>query len=166
MRQAVIPAQITTIEDKVAGNLSMTQLGLLAAPLFIGGLIYLLVPPLGGSAGYKLGLIALVAAIAGTLAVRFQGRLVLDWVVTIGQYNRRPRYYVHDKNDPYLRAVDEGGVVRAVGAAGEGHERPGRGPLTRAEAGFLERIAASPRAGVEFKAGRKGDMRVRIREVK
>jgi hypothetical protein len=45
MRSTVIPAQITTVEDKITGNLSLTQIILLIIPVFILTILFSLVPP-------------------------------------------------------------------------------------------------------------------------
>jgi hypothetical protein len=36
MRTRVIPAQITTVEDRIAGNLNLTQILLLMIPVILG----------------------------------------------------------------------------------------------------------------------------------
>src|SRR5674476_179344 len=106
MKTAIVPAQITTIEDKVVGNLSLSQLLLLAAPIFVGSAIYIIFPPNMGAALYKAILVTIIAVAFALLAIRVRGRILLLWVVTIGRYNLRNRYYVFDKNDPYLRDTD------------------------------------------------------------
>ena len=45
MKTAIVPAQVTTVEDKVAGNLNLTQLLLIASPVFVRGVIYAVFPP-------------------------------------------------------------------------------------------------------------------------
>jgi hypothetical protein len=169
MRTSIVPAQITTIEDKVTGNLSMSQLLLLSTPIFTSGVIYLLAPPMLGSAIYKTILMLSVGVVSWILAIRVKGRILLSWAITIGRYNSRARYHVLDKNDSYLRhTLTDGDAV-----TDSGQTEPDAKPitdfapqLTFAETVFLERIAADPNAGLQFKANRKGDLRVRIREVK
>jgi hypothetical protein len=169
MRTSIVPAQITTIEDKVTGNLSMSQLLLLSTPIFTSGVIYLLAPPTLGSAIYKTILMLSVGVVSWILAIRVKGRILLSWAITIGRYNLRARYHVLDKNDSYLRPA----LIDDHAATEVGQSKPESEPirdfapkLTFAETVFLERIAADPNAGLQFKADRKGDLRVRIREVK
>jgi len=52
--------------------------------------------------GFKLGLAMVFGFVCLTLAVRVKGTLLLNWLITIGRYNLRPRRYVLDKNDSYL----------------------------------------------------------------
>src|SRR6266487_1064357 len=98
MKSSIVPAQITTVEDKVAGNLSLSQLLLLAAPVFIGSAIYIIFPPSLGAAAYKLAIVTIIGVIFGLLAIRIKGRIMLLWVITIARYNLRPRHYIYDKN--------------------------------------------------------------------
>ena len=41
MRTTVVPAQVTTVEDKIAGNLGLSQLLLLTLPVFGGSALFL-----------------------------------------------------------------------------------------------------------------------------
>ena len=40
MRTTVIPAQITTVEDKIAGSLNLTQILILMIPVFWATIVY------------------------------------------------------------------------------------------------------------------------------
>ena len=44
MRSTVIPAQITTVEDKIAGNFNLVQILLMMAPVLIATLLYTIIP--------------------------------------------------------------------------------------------------------------------------
>ena len=46
MKTQVIPAQITTVEDKIVGSLTFSQLLLLLTPVALVALIYAFMPPL------------------------------------------------------------------------------------------------------------------------
>jgi hypothetical protein len=105
MRSTVIPAQITTVEDKIAGNLGVSQLLLLAAPIFGGSALFVVFPPFFGYAVYKIVLIVCLTVICNMLAIRIKGTIVLRWVMILAGYMLRPRYYVFDKNSDYLREV-------------------------------------------------------------
>ena len=74
MRQTVVPAQVTTVEDKIAGNISFKQMLLLVAPVFLGGAMYVFLPPFLGYSVYKIVLWILFALVCATLAVRIKGR--------------------------------------------------------------------------------------------
>src|ERR1019366_4023701 len=98
MKVTVVPAQITTIEDRIAGNLSFSQLLLLAAPVFGGSALYIILPPTMHSAPYKLTVIAVLIFLCGLLAIRIKGKILLLWFVVLLRYNLRPRYYIFNKN--------------------------------------------------------------------
>ena len=105
MRQTVIPAQITTVEDKIAGNLSFMQVFILMVPVFISTLIYVMFIPVMTLAIYKVVLMAISLIFCSILAFRFKGKIVLNWLMILITYNLRPKYYVFNKNDIYQRDV-------------------------------------------------------------
>lgn len=106
MKTVVIPAQITTVEDKIAGNFNLTQIMLLMAPIFWAVLVYTVFAPRLEFAYYKLPLIFLVAVVCIILSIRVKEKVILSWVVILLTYNLRPKYYLLDKNDSYLRTID------------------------------------------------------------
>lgn len=97
MKTTVIPAQVTTVEDRIAGSLGVSQLALLATPIFLGSLIYGGVPPALHNAWYKLMLIVMITVACIILAVRVRDRIILYWLVILLRYKFRPRYYVFNK---------------------------------------------------------------------
>lgn len=103
MRVTIVPAQITTVEDKVFGNLNVPQLILLTIPVALSGAIFALLPARMSLSLYKLPIILLGFLIFSLLALRFRGKILLDWLIVILRYNLRPRYFIYDKNTPYLR---------------------------------------------------------------
>ena len=98
MKITVVPAQVTTVEDRVAGNLGFSQLALFALPVFGGALLYAILPPSMEYCLYKIIVIALIAIISGILAIRIKGKIILLWLVTLLRYNLRPRLYLFNKN--------------------------------------------------------------------
>ncbi len=168
MKTAIVPAQITTVEDKVAGNLGLTQLLLLAAPVFIGSAIYIIFPPSLGAAVYKLVLVTIISVVFALLAIRVKGRILLLWAITIARYNLRPRHYVFDKNDMHLRSKSVKGAEseasdQAPTRAASSKAAPS---LSTQETVMLEGIIANPDAKLHFRTDRKGGLSVRITEVK
>lgn len=103
MKVTVVPAQVTTVEDRIMGTLSFSQLILLIIPVFTGGGLYLLAPPLFGSNVYKYILITTIALVSMTLAIRIKGKILAYWIVIILRYNLRPKYYLFNKNTSALR---------------------------------------------------------------
>lgn len=99
MRTTVIPAQVTTVEDTIAGSLNLTQIVLLLSSLFVITFIYAVFPKPMMISYYKILLFILTFAIFGGLAIRIKGKIVLSWLFVLSAYYLRSRYYVFDKND-------------------------------------------------------------------
>ena len=106
MRTTIIPAQITTVEDKIAGNLNLTQILILMVPVFITAVIFALIPPTIKLVGYKLILILFLAIICLILALRVKGRVLFNWLLILSQFKLRPKIFVFNKNDNYLREME------------------------------------------------------------
>ena len=70
MRTTIIPAQITTVEDKVAGSLNMTQVLILMTPILWTAIVYILLMPSMNLTSLKLVLIIISTTISGILALR------------------------------------------------------------------------------------------------
>lgn len=105
MKTQVIPAQITTVEDKIVGSLSFTQLLLLMVPVGLAGVIYILLPPMMSIAWYKLVLLICLSLPFVILSLRIKGVLVVEWLQLVGSYLTRPKVYVADKNDGTFRTL-------------------------------------------------------------
>lgn len=169
MKTTVVPAQVTTVEDKIAGNLNFTQLLLLTTPVFLSGAIFAFIPPFMSLRTYKLVICTVLAVICLSLAIRVKGKILLLWISTIGRYNLRPRYYLYDKNDLHLRTVAEEKpemkvtqVAKAeIAKQAEPKSEPSLTELIRLETAVLD-----PRAKFHFKTTKKGGLRVYIQEVK
>ena len=118
MKTTIVPAQVTTVEDKIAGNIGMSQLLLLITPIFAGSILFVVLPPFFNYSAYKAVLIVIMALFCATLAIRIHGKILLYWVAVLVRYNSRPKYFVYNKNDNYLRdtdiEADEAEEVKAV----------------------------------------------------
>src|SRR5947209_20569411 len=97
MKVTVVPAQVTTVEDRIVGSLGLSQILLLATPVFGGTMLYAILPPNFHSAIYKLIVIALLFATCGLMAIRIRGKILLLWLIVMLRYNLRPRYFVFNK---------------------------------------------------------------------
>lgn len=106
MKIRSIPAQITTVEDKIAGNLNFTQMILLVLPVFIVLVGYSSIPPVMHFSVFKIILLSSIGIIPPLLAIRVKEHIVLSWIGIILKYNLRPKYYVFNKNDTYQRVID------------------------------------------------------------
>lgn len=169
MKSTIIPAQVTTVEDRIAGPLVMSQLMLLAAPIFAGSLLYVILPPAAHRSAYKLVLITLLAFICGLLAIRIKGKIILLWLIILLSYNLRPRYYVFNKNTVAARNYYEN-----VELEPEENEIPetevvplAKLPqLSMADHAQVEAIIEHPDAQLAFATNRKGGLSVVINQVK
>ncbi len=99
MKTCVVPAQITTVEDKIAGSLNFAQILLLVFSLIIGTAFYGLIPPKLHLNSIKLVLMVFQFFIFGALAIRYHGRIFADWLIIILRFKARPRVYIYTKND-------------------------------------------------------------------
>ncbi len=112
MKTTVVPAQVTTVEDKIAGNLTFIQIMLLIIPLIVGTIIYAITPPSMHLSTLKLILVVFQFCLFGSLAIRFKGKILMDWLVIVLKYAMRPRVYIFTKNDltgrdvPVIKATD------------------------------------------------------------
>ncbi len=168
MKATIVPAQITTVEDKVAGNLGLTQMLLLAVPVFGSSAIYILFPPGLKAAPYKIVLMVAVTVLFGLCAIRIKGKILILWAVIIARYRLRPRYYVLNKNDSYLREQEaapepepepvEAAIEKPLGALAAS--------LSTLETVQLQAIINNPQAKLHFKTNRKGGLDVHVTEVK
>ena len=106
MRTTIIPAQITTVEDKIAGSLNMTQILILMFPVLWTALIYILFAPAMKLVPYKLGLIGVVIMICLILVIRIKDKIVAEWLGVVLRYQFRPKYWLYNKNDIANRIID------------------------------------------------------------
>lgn len=159
MRTTVIPAQITTVEDRIAANLNLTQIVLLLASLFIATFIYATFPPKLGFSIYKIPLFIVTFLTCGILALRIKGRVVLSWLFILSAYYLRPKYYVYNKNDLTTRNI---GFVTSPARQKTMHAKAIKEKDTKskrlsiAELIRIEAILANPKTSFSFRFNRKG----------
>lgn len=166
MKITVVPAQVTTVEDKIMGSLSLSQLMILLLPVFIGAALFAILPPAMGSALYKYLLIGIFAIICLILSIRIKGKIVALWIVTILRYNLRPKYYLFNKNAMTLRAdyadTKQSDTKKEVTVKESKLHIPRLGTLETAR--VLATIE-NPAANLRFETTKKGGLHVRLTEV-
>lgn len=165
MRSAIVPAQVTTYEDKVTERLSITQLVLIMTPLFLGGLVYVGFPPLFAYANYKTVLIVTVAIICGSLAIRVKGKLLMMWLVLLLRYNVRPRFFVYNKNHLHMRRKYES-TQKTREQQQKRRRLPNIPHLAVAEIVKAQKVITDPRAKFHLTTDKKGRMKVHVTEIK
>ena len=107
MRVSVVPAQVTTVEDRIIGCLGFMQILILVSAILCGAGVFVMLPPMMGEAWYKYGIIAAVLVVGSILSIRVRGVILAHWVSIIVRYNQRPMYYVADKNTTAYRQRDK-----------------------------------------------------------
>jgi hypothetical protein len=70
MKMTVVPAQVTTVEDRIIGSLGFSQILLLVVPIFISAALFAVLSPVMGSAVYKYIIMGIIALICCILAIR------------------------------------------------------------------------------------------------
>ena len=167
MKMTVVPAQVTTVEDRIIGTLGFSQILLLIVPVFASAGIFTLLPPFMGSAIYKYVVMGVVAMIFFILAIRIKGKIVAFWLVTILRYNLRPKYYLFNKNVTTLR---ENYPIRKEQQQPEKTSLKSTKKIARhqldipATAKVLATLE-NPAARVRFETGKKGNLHVRLTEI-
>jgi hypothetical protein len=170
MRSQPIPAQITTVEDKIAGNLNLTQIMLLMVPVFFTTAAYAMFPPRMHLAIYKFPLVLIVLIVSLILSMRIKGKVVLNWLVILLRYNLRPRYYLFNKNDAYLRTLDlpvfDKKPRKLFKKAPAKLEK--RAPIPAfalSDLAKLQNVITNPKYSFVLKAGKKGGFNVSLGQV-
>lgn len=167
MRTTVVPAQITSVEDKIAGSLSFSQLLLLIVPLFLSVAIYIVVPPFGSFHIYKIVIASIVTVVCLLLAIRIRGRLIAEWIGLRARYNARPLHYVFNKNSSYARKPVTATEKKVEEVVDQADEKPAMKPLLFLAKDQLQFDAATtnPSADFHFKVSKKGGLSVSIKKV-
>lgn len=166
MKVTVVPAQVTTVEDKIMGSLGLSQLLLLIAPVFIGGGCYIFLPPFSDFHPYKYILIGIVALLCVLLAIRIKGKLIASWIVVLLRYNLRPKLYVYNKNTTMFRENYDNVIPVEEKVAKEETEANFHLPkLDFHSAARVRDLLDNPERRVRFESTKKGGLYVRLTEI-
>lgn len=164
MRTITVPAQVTTVEDRIAGNLTFPQLLLIMAGFGAMTLVYLFVAPRYHITLPKLIAITSVAILVGPLAIRIYGRLVAEWLILLARYAARPRRYVFTKNDRTLPDTPKLDEVRETNVVSVETQVPEI--ATPYEHVKLETLIEDPMLQVRFVAAKNGGLHVALTPTK
>lgn len=165
MKVTVVPAQVTTVEDRIIGSLGFSQILLLVVPIFISAGLYVLPPPMMAGSLYKYLLMALATVICLILAIRIRGKILASWLVVILRYNTRPQFYLWNKNTIALRRDFKGQeeAVELEAATQEDLAKPSRLPLHVSH--NIMNALNDPALKVRYETTKKGGLYVRFTEV-
>ena len=169
MRTTIIPAQITTVEDKITANLNLTQILILMVPVFVTAILFALIPPTMKVVWYKVILMLIFTFTCLILALRVKGRVLFNWLLILGQYKLRPKIFIFDKNDNYLREMEaevikkkvkakEINIVKAVSKKEQ--------ELVEAEAIKFLHFLKDKKNSLSFKLSDKGGLNVAFEQIK
>lgn len=167
MKITIVPAQITTVEDRIIGRLSFSQMLLVIAPVFIGGALYGLIPPFMEGALYKYLIMAIIAFVSCILAIRIKGRIIAAWMVTILRYSIRPKFYLYNKNVtihrqdyPPASAHDDETTEQQLVIRQQSHPR-----LGVLETAKVLAAIENPAANFRLESTKKGGLHARFTEI-
>lgn len=167
MKVTVVPAQVTTVEDRIVGNLGFSQMMLLVVPVFLGALLFAVLPPVMGSSPYKFIIMCILTLTCCILALRIKGKILAFWLITILRYNLRPKYYLFNKNSAAHREQYKAKQT-------DPEETDKKAKLKRTvslpKLEFHETAKAlatidNPAAKVRFETTKKGGLHVRLTEI-
>ncbi len=168
MRVSVVPAQVTTVEDRIIGCLGFMQILILVSAILCGAGVFVVLPPMMGEAWYKYGIIAAVLTVGSILSIRVRGVILAHWVSIIVRYNQRPMYYVADKNTTAYRQRDKDKddqariSARASPSTVSRHQSVHLDVSARAKA---RAVIDDPAAHIRIATDTKGGVHVRITQV-
>lgn len=167
MKTTVVPAQVTTVEDRIIGKLGFSQIVLLMIPVFLSAGIFTLLPPVMNGVLYKYILMALSLIVCGVLSIRVKGKIIALWLVTVLRYNLRPKYYLFDKNttafrDEYKSTPRED--EEPINQPAKKQHKPEK--LDDISTIKTRQIIDDPTADVRFETDKEGGLHVRFTKVK
>jgi hypothetical protein len=169
MRTAIIPAQIITVEDKIAGNLSFQQITILIIPLIFAMVVYIVFPPIMKFSMYKSIILLLVTIVSLFLTLRIKGIIVFQWILILLCYNLRPGYYIFNKNDITGRALDMPIISKTKSTPTKKQQTEEiqikDTPLISDQI-KLERVLSNPRLSIKFETTKKGGLTIAVTQKK
>jgi hypothetical protein len=167
MKTTVVPAQITTVEDRIAGSLTLPQIVLMVMAMVIGSVIYAVVVPKLHFGAVKMTLIAIEILFFGSLSLRFNGKIVGEWLVIFLRFKSRPRRYVFTKNDPIHREVILESDKKEISDKQNDNANniePEEKPLSLIEELNMQKIYYNDSLSISFKPSKKGGLDVTLKK--
>ncbi len=167
MKTTVVPAQITSVEDKIAGNLTFVQVLLLIVAMLVGATLYLMLPPKLHFGPIKIVLVSLELIFFAGLALRIKGKIIADWLVLILRFKARPRLYVFTKNDVTARDIPADVPKKVAIPVTTPAMQPVLVPsLSLPEKDQIGQLLDNPALTVRFALAKKGGIDVSLTPVK
>ncbi len=107
MKTTVVPAQVTTVEDRLIGNLTFAQILIFIIPLFTDLVTYLTVVPRSQLDYDKTILIVSQSFIICLLALRVNEKILANWLWIFFKFICRPKIYLYSIIDPAAALSDK-----------------------------------------------------------
>ena len=166
MRSTAVPAQVTTVEDRIMGNLGFSQLVLFVLPIFVGAGLFIVLPPVMHGSLYKYVVMTVVALISGILAIRIKGRIILLWLVTIIRCNLRPKYYVFQKTADHRETYKTAKPEQSEETDSQTETKvSGLPELSFRDTAYVLETISKPERNLRFEMTKKGGLNVRLTEI-
>lgn len=165
MKTQIIPAQITTVEDKIAGNFSMTQVIILLIPILFTTVTYVLFPPIMEFVPYKLGLTLIVVIFSLVSIIRVKGKIIIQWTLIISRYNLRPKYYIYNKNSQYSREIYKPKIIKKTKPL-TSHQtaKPAKNPKLK-HLLKLDNLLKTKKVNLTYQTNKKGGINVAFEKI-
>ena len=80
MRISIVPAEMTSIQDKIIGDLNMNQVILLSTPLIFTILVYLFIPPFSKLSLLKMIVCSISIISLAILSIKIDGKILLEHI--------------------------------------------------------------------------------------
>lgn len=168
MKTTVVPAQITTVEDRIAGSLTLPQIVLMIFPLITSVIIYAGIPHRMHFSVIKIVLMALQVIFFGLLAIRFRGKIVAEWLVIYIRFAARPRQYVFTKNDIVARDIEISPLKKPDVAQNKKTNKKSflMEPLALPDTARVNSLLENSALTVSYKLAKKGGLDVSLKPIK
>jgi hypothetical protein len=95
MRISIVPAEMTSIQDKIIGDLNMNQVILLSTPLIFTILVYLFIPPFSKLSLLKMIVCSISIISLAILSIKIDGKILLEHLKILISFFNRPRIYLN-----------------------------------------------------------------------
>lgn len=171
MKSTIVPAQVTTVEDRITASLTVTQLLILITPICLCGVLYVFCPINFKFSAYKIVILSTLSPTIWVLSLRVKGKLVVNWLSILVRYASRPKYYIFDKNDPYQRVNHDVSNVREKSSKRESETIARSEPLQNRlpnleQVVLLELLIGDPKNTLSIQLNNDGGLYAAIEEVK
>lgn len=150
MRISIIPAEITSVEDKIFANLNMKQVVMVVIPFIFSLLMYFLLPNFSRFNAYKIILSFCILSICLFLSIRIKSVVMLDHLLIRSSYLIRPKIYLSS-----IKTTKENGSI-------EEENKPELVLKNNSSSHFIDLNNFNKNS--VFFITRKGDLNVRISE--